>query len=89
MHHALQIDEILREIIKIVASDEASARNSLVAIAATCKALQPFVLPILWETLPTLAHLLRCLPVDIWEEREVKDEIQRTYTTQFVSSHQI
>ena len=67
MHHALEIQEILADIFHHIppVSDKYSLENpnpTLAALARICRAFNEPALDALWEALPNLAPIARCLP---------------------------
>ena len=68
MHPCFNVDEILRLLAsKIVASE---ANKTAVSLACCCKSFNDPVLDALWETRVELTSLLKCLPQEVWEERD-------------------
>lgn len=67
MHRMLYVEEILREIFsnllfRSLMLFSHSPRRDALALATTCRAFKEPALDILWEELPSLAPLVRCLP---------------------------
>jgi hypothetical protein len=44
--------------------------HTLSALSRTSRDLQDTALDLLWSEIPSLGHLIRCMPSDLWEERE-------------------
>ncbi|KAJ6480410.1 hypothetical protein C8R45DRAFT_1216121 [Mycena sanguinolenta] len=76
MHRSLQIPEVVGLVFDAIASSrdedyrmwttETSA--TLAALATTCKGFSDPALDLLWMYQDSLSPLLRCFPVDIWDE---------------------
>ncbi|KAJ7118394.1 hypothetical protein C8R44DRAFT_982959 [Mycena epipterygia] len=71
MSRALKIPEIVHAIIAEVHDIFVSRRADLVALARTSRAFQNPALNRIWTSQDTLAHLIRCLPADLWEETTI------------------
>ena len=68
MHPCLNLDKILRLLAsKLVASE---AKKTAVSLACCCKNFEDPVLDVLWEVQDGLTPLLKCLPQEVWEERD-------------------
>ncbi|EIW79851.1 hypothetical protein CONPUDRAFT_144981 [Coniophora puteana RWD-64-598 SS2] len=72
MHSCFQVPELISMICSFLSGPKDSA--TLVALASTCKILRDPALDALWHDLRSLAHLVMCLPEDLWTtvEREVE-----------------
>lgn len=68
MHPALCIPEIVEIVCAELEELDPWAQKDFAALARTCKAFQEPALDILWRKQDTLAHLVKCLPSDMWEE---------------------
>lgn len=72
MHRALYVEEILRQIFAYFLPQpvlslseslgEHFSRRDVIALARTCETFKEPALDILWEELPNLTPLVRCLP---------------------------
>ncbi|TFK32393.1 hypothetical protein BDQ12DRAFT_692519, partial [Crucibulum laeve] len=78
MHYCLGLDDILRIIFSCVLEDIEAGRESVAHLAATCQAFHSPALDVLWEALPSLAPLIRCLPSDAWKVEKLRQH--RTIT---------
>ncbi|TFK32392.1 hypothetical protein BDQ12DRAFT_692517 [Crucibulum laeve] len=78
MHYCLSLDEILRNVFGYVLEDPRVGRASVATLAATCQAFHSPALDVLWEALPSLAPLIRCLPSDAWKVEKLRQH--RTIT---------
>jgi len=65
MHPCLNIDEILRFLVRELVVSEAKA--TAVALACCCKVFEEPALDVLWETQNQLTPLLKCFSRDVWE----------------------
>ncbi|KAJ7471684.1 hypothetical protein B0H11DRAFT_2039535 [Mycena galericulata] len=75
MHQALEIPELVDVICSHVSSEylyhpdyvrSTSSTCDLAVLARTCKIFQNPALDILWSHQTTFAHVLRCMPSDLW-----------------------
>lgn len=74
MHHALEIQEILLNILGHCYSPGKRRETAdLPALARTCRAFKEPALDVLWEELDNLAPLARCIP-EVSHERS-PDEV--------------
>ncbi|KAJ7617622.1 hypothetical protein DFH06DRAFT_1107359 [Mycena polygramma] len=79
MHRVLQIPELVEMICSQVpshfTSDDfgVSGRRDLAALARTAKFFQDPALEYLWSVQDTFAHILRCMPDDLWNEVDPGD----------------
>ncbi|KAF8452840.1 hypothetical protein L210DRAFT_3755795 [Boletus edulis BED1] len=62
MHHALEIQEIVFYIFGHCDQPSAGSAADLAALARTCRTFKDPALDVLWEKLPDLSPLARCLP---------------------------
>lgn len=46
-------------------------RQTLLALSRTCHDIKEAALDLLWSEIPDLSVLVRCMPGDLWEEREL------------------
>jgi hypothetical protein len=65
MHRALQILEVVEEICSHVVPNQ-PGRHTLASLARTATLFQDPALNILWRWQGTFAHILRCMPEDLW-----------------------
>jgi hypothetical protein len=63
MHHALEIDDIIYNILRHVKS----SKTDLVNVAMTCSKFSDPALNMLWCEQSSLTPLIMCLPQDTWE----------------------
>jgi hypothetical protein len=63
MHHCLEIQEILRVILRSLHDDDRFA--SIASLAVTCRAFHEPALDQLWQTIK-FHYLAWCLPTDLW-----------------------
>jgi hypothetical protein len=63
MHRCLMIPEICLQICEIL------PRNTLAAMARSCRAFEEPALSILWRRQDSLRPIMGCLPADLWQER--------------------
>ena len=68
MHPCLDIPEILTTIFEEVKNER---RESLCALATTCKTFSGPAVAILWRTLLNPVPLLLAMPSDLWELEEI------------------
>ncbi|KAF8349650.1 hypothetical protein F5887DRAFT_504978 [Amanita rubescens] len=47
-------------------------RQTLLALSRTCRDLKETALDLLWSEIPDFSVLIRCMPSDLWEEREIR-----------------
>ena len=75
MHPCLNIDEILRLLVReLVVS---GAKATAVALACCCKNFEEPALDVLWETQSRLTPLLKCFPRDIWKkDRKIVSQLR-------------
>ncbi|KAJ7438305.1 hypothetical protein B0H11DRAFT_2105237 [Mycena galericulata] len=75
MHRALEIPELAEVICSHLSSEylyqpdfvrPTSSTCDLAALARTCKIFQNPALDVLWSYQTTFAHVLRCMPSDLW-----------------------
>ncbi|KII88738.1 hypothetical protein PLICRDRAFT_54566 [Plicaturopsis crispa FD-325 SS-3] len=81
MHRCLAIPEILAMIFEQVPCGEmptAVGKRDLAALARTCKLFSPFALDLLWSVQEGLRPLVRCMPSDLWMERDMSTERSRS-----------
>ncbi|KAF9452100.1 hypothetical protein P691DRAFT_831789 [Macrolepiota fuliginosa MF-IS2] len=67
MHPCLQVYDILEHICSELASSD--SLDALAKLARTCTIFLDPALNALWDTIPTLEPLVRCLPQDAWAIR--------------------
>jgi len=48
-------------------------RRTLLALSRTCHDLKETPLDFLWSQIPDLSVFIRCMPSDLWEEREIRE----------------
>lgn len=71
MNRCLQAPEILRLICDELPTDGRDARQRLLAVALSCRALLEPALDRLWHTVSTF-EILRCtLPSDVWKVEKI------------------
>jgi hypothetical protein len=70
MHVCLSIPEILALICDQFAPSDLDDRAALAVLARTSRIFCEPALNALWSRLWTIVPLLRCMPSDVWEERE-------------------
>jgi hypothetical protein len=69
MHRCLQIPEIVRSIVNMLARNEAiSGRLDLLAVATVSKMFSEPALEWLWAGQDSLLILIKTLPQDLWNE---------------------
>ncbi|KAG9309975.1 hypothetical protein JVU11DRAFT_10009 [Chiua virens] len=66
MHRCLTIVEVQHAIFREV-QGEYRGKAILARLARTCRTFNNAALDILWETLPSIRYLIRCLPTDLWK----------------------
>ncbi|KAJ7060512.1 hypothetical protein C8F01DRAFT_1370119 [Mycena amicta] len=64
MHHGLRIAEILDNIFSNLLTED----DALACLARTCRIFMDPALDALWSRQTTLNNILKCLPLDCWEE---------------------
>ena len=57
-------------------------RTTLASLARTRKDISEAALDVLWHSIFNIGYLIRCMPEDLWEEREIDE----TYATLVVIS---
>lgn len=67
VHRSLGVDRILLSIFNYVHAN-GDDDESLYNFATTCRAFRDPALDVLWRVQMSLAPLVKCLPVDLWEE---------------------
>ncbi|KAJ6512540.1 hypothetical protein C8R45DRAFT_960683 [Mycena sanguinolenta] len=71
MHRALQIPELVQlmcaEMIEYPTFPRAGALQSLYSLARVCRIFSSFALDHLWAHQSTLANILLCMSIDLWE----------------------
>jgi hypothetical protein len=67
MHPCLSVDEITRFLAHELVASEAKA--TAVSLARCCRSFEDPVLDALWRTQEGLIPLLKCLPQEVWLER--------------------
>lgn len=75
-HQALRCAEVTRLI-----CDQCD-RTTLASLARTRKDISEAALDVLWHSIFNIGYLIRCMPEDLWEEREIDE----TYATLVVIS---
>jgi hypothetical protein len=69
MHRGLQIPEIVRSIVNMLARNEAiSGRQDLLALATVSKIFSEPALELLWAAQDSLLILIKTLPQDLWND---------------------
>ncbi|KAJ7617612.1 hypothetical protein DFH06DRAFT_100588 [Mycena polygramma] len=82
MHSALQIPEVVHMICFQLYPDHGQklpedAAGDLAALARTSKFFQDVALDALWSFQDTFAHILRCMPSDVWGHEVVSGSVHR------------
>ncbi|KII91573.1 hypothetical protein PLICRDRAFT_28183 [Plicaturopsis crispa FD-325 SS-3] len=67
MHHCLNVAEILKIVFDYVFDDAVTGASSVLAGALACKAFQGPAFDVLWHTQPSMIHLVKCMPADLWD----------------------
>lgn len=67
MHACLTSKAVLKNVCDILFADPAGGRETVAALARTCRAFEDPALDVLWRTLPSLASLVQIMPSDAWE----------------------
>ena len=70
-------------------SCEFQARQTLAALAATSTMWFHPVAEMLWEDIPTIISLLKCMPEDLWQTTIVRVENNELPTLKIMLSHRI
>ena len=61
-------------------------QHTLYALARTCRALQEPALDALWYQVDTLAHLVKCLPDDLWTRQKKEAFVELVSLFSMISS---
>ncbi|KAF8061744.1 hypothetical protein FPV67DRAFT_294810 [Lyophyllum atratum] len=81
MHPCLKIVEILRLVFAFV-YDEYRGPADMPALAVTCRAFYEPACDVLWQTLPSLAPLVRCMSADTWQMVDRTVSLRRATTSE-------
>ncbi len=60
-------------------------KATLTSLARTKRNISEITLNILWRSIPDIGPLIRCMPDDLWEEREEPEK--RINTVQWAGRH--
>lgn len=84
MHHALKIPEIQHIIFTFVFDDSLPRvkKRNLVSLAVTSQVFKHVALDIIWYTLGNVVPLIKCLPEDLYYEKQGID----SFSTELVCS---
>ncbi|KAF8079279.1 hypothetical protein FPV67DRAFT_108504 [Lyophyllum atratum] len=81
MHPCLKIVEILRLVFAFVYDDHRGPED-MAALAVTCQAFYNPACDVLWQTLPSLAPLVRCMSADTWQMVDRTVSLRRPTTSE-------